>query len=146
MQIDWDELQHTVEFVSMGNEAVLCLKTGKFLWHSDLEEDLEEWPDDANDEQKYLVIPDKKELDLGKALVLEFARECLPGEFDEVQRIFSKRGAYAQFRNLLLRRNALDRWYNFENKATEKALREWCEANGLTIREADPDAPELEPK
>jgi hypothetical protein len=142
MLVDWDELQHTVEFVSMGNEAVLCRKTGKILWHTDLDEDIEAWPDDADDEEKYLVIPDKKELDLGKALVLEFARECLPGEFDEIRRIFSKRGAYAQFRSLLLRRNALDRWYDFENKATERALREWCEANGLTTREGDPPAPE----
>lgn len=41
MLIDWNELEAAVEFVSMGNEAVLCRKTGKFLWHSDLEEDLD---------------------------------------------------------------------------------------------------------
>ena len=108
MLIDWNELEATVEFVSMGNEAVLCRKTGKFLWHSDLEEDLDAWPDDAEDETKYLVVPDKKELDLGKTL--------------------------------LQRKQALDRWRAFENKATEDALKEWCKAHGLTIRE---DKPEL---
>lgn len=137
MLIDWNELEGTVEFVSMGHEAVLCRKTGKFLWHSDLEEDLDAWPDDAADEEKYLVIPDKKDLDLGKSLVLEFARQCLPGEFDEVRRIFSKRGAYGRFKQLLERKRALERWYEFENKATEKALKEWCKAHGLTIREGD---------
>jgi hypothetical protein len=99
MQIDWNELEATVEFVSMGNEAVLCRKTGKFLWHSDLEEDLEAWPDDADDDEKYLVIPDKKELDLGKALVLEFARQCLPGEFDEIRQNFPKGAPMVGSRN-----------------------------------------------
>ena len=141
MLVDWNELEQTVEFVSMGNEAVLCRKTGKFFWLSDLEEDIEAWPDDADDEEKYLAIPDKKELDLGKALVLEFAGQFLPEEYDEIRRIFSKRGAYARFRDLLQRRNALDRWYDFEGKATEQALREWCKANGLTIREGDRPAP-----
>jgi hypothetical protein len=70
MLIDWYEQENTVEFVSMGNEAVLCRKTGKFLWHSDVDEDIEAWPDDADDDEKYLAIPDKKELDLGKALVV----------------------------------------------------------------------------
>ncbi|WOH50379.1 hypothetical protein [Bradyrhizobium sp. sBnM-33] len=60
MLIDRNELENTVEFVSMGNEAVLCRKTGKFFWLTDVEEDIEAWPDDAHDEQKYLVIPDKK--------------------------------------------------------------------------------------
>ena len=31
MLIDWNELEATVAFVSNGNEAVLCRKTGKFL-------------------------------------------------------------------------------------------------------------------
>jgi hypothetical protein len=107
MQIDWNELEATVEFVSSGNEAVLCRKTGKFLWHSDLEEDLDAWPDDVDDEEKYLVIPDKRDLDLGKTLVLEFARQYLPDEFNEIRRIFSRRGAYGQFRELLHRKGRL---------------------------------------
>lgn len=142
MLIDRNELEATVEFVSNGNEAVLCRKTGKFLWHSDLEEDLEAGPDDADDEEKYLLIPGKKELELGKTLVLEFARQYLPDEFEEIRRIFSKRGAYGQFKELLHRKRALERWYEFENKATQDALREWCEAHGLTIQESDQPAPE----
>lgn len=140
--IDWSELENTVEFVSMGNEAVLCRKTGKFLWHSDLDEDLDEWPDDVDDDEKYLVIPDRKDLDLGKALVFDFARQFLPEEYDEIRRIFGKRGAYARFKGLLQRKRALDRWFEFENKATERALRDWCEANGLTISQGGSPAPE----
>src|SRR5437879_1919482 len=128
VSVNWDELLHTFEFVSLGqpheHEAVLCRKTGKFLWHSDVAEDIEEWPDDADDEEKYLSIPHKKELDLGTPLVFAFAREFLPDELDEIRRIFDKRGAYARFKDLLQRRKALDRWYDFENKATEAACRD----------------------
>ena len=88
------------------------------------------------------MIPGKKDLELGKTLVLEFARQYLPDEFDKIRRIFSKRGAYGQFKELLHRKRALDRGYEFENKATEDALREWCEAHGLTIREGDHPTPE----
>ena len=146
VSVNWDELLQTFEFANLGepgaHEAVLCRTTGKFLWLTDLEEDIEAWPDDADDEEKYLSIPHKKELDLGKPLVFAFAREFLPDEFDEVRRIFDKRGAYARFKDLLQRRRALDRWYDFENKATEAALREWCEINGITIEPGAGPAPE----
>jgi hypothetical protein len=146
LAVDWNELVLTFEFVSLGqpgeHEAVLCRKTGKFLWLTDLEEDIEAWPDDADDEEKYLSIPHKKELDLGKPLVLEFARQFLPGEFNEVRRMFDKRGAYARFKDLLQRKRALDRWYDFETKATEAALREWCDLNEITIEAGDGETPE----
>ena len=47
--------------------------------------------------------------------------------------MFSKRGAYRKFRALLIRRNVLDRWYDFELKATERALRDWCEFNSIAV-------------
>ena len=80
---------------------------------------------------KYLAIPDKREIGLGKPLALDFAREFLPGDFDEVRYMFSKKKAYSKFRALLIRRNVLERWYDFESKATERALREWCEFNSV---------------
>ncbi len=66
-------------------------------------------------------------------LVLDFAREFLPKDFDEVRYIFSKRGAYPKFRALLARRKAVDRWHEFESKATERALRDWCELNSIAV-------------
>ena len=53
-------------------------------------------------------IRDKRELDLGKPLVLDFAREFLPDDYDEVRHIFSRRGAYRRYKNLLERRGALE--------------------------------------
>jgi hypothetical protein len=148
VSVDWTELQHAFEFVSLGqpheHEAVLCRKSGKFLWLTDIDEDIEAWPHDADDEEKYLAIPHRKDLDLGKALVIEFARQFLPGEFNEVRRIFDKRGAYARFKDLLQRNKALDRWYDFESKATEAALREWCDLNEITIAAGDGATPELD--
>ena len=72
-------------------------------------------------------------MSLGKPLALDFAREFLPSDFDEVRYFFSKRGAYKKFRALLIRRNVLDSWYDFESKATEQALREWCELNSIEV-------------
>lgn len=66
-------------------------------------------------------------------MALDFAREFLPNDFDEVRYIFSKRGAYQKFRTLLIRRDVLERWYDFEAKTTERALREWCELNSIEL-------------
>jgi hypothetical protein len=63
----------------------------------------------------------------------EFAREFLPGEFDEIRHIFSKRKAYSKFRALLMRQNALEHWYGFESKATKQILREWYAVNSIEV-------------
>ncbi|MBR0752833.1 hypothetical protein JQ604_11615 [Bradyrhizobium jicamae] len=137
MRVNWNDLQNTFEFVSLGqpgeHEAVLCRESGQLLWHSELVDDLDEWPDDADDEEKYVSIPHRKELDLGKQLVLDFVEESLPDDFEDVRRMFKHKGAYGRFKDLLQQRNALDRWYAFETKATEKALREWCDVNDVVI-------------
>jgi hypothetical protein len=139
MPTSFSDLELAFEFVSSEgvgmNEAFLCRRTGKIYWRSDSSDDLneEEMPDDIEDEEKYIAIPGKRELDLGKRLVLDFAREFLPNDFDEVRYMFSKRGAYKNFRALVTRRNVLDRWYEFESKATERALREWCDLNSVEL-------------
>jgi hypothetical protein len=57
----------------------------------------------------------------------------LPGSYDEVSRIFSKKGAYGQFKRLLSERQALERWCEYEANATERALREWCKDHSLEL-------------
>ena len=94
---------------------------------------MDEFPDDIDDAEKYVEIPDKRELNLGKPLVLDFVRHFLPSDFDEARQIFSRKGAYARFKDLLSRRGALDQWHDFETKAEEKALREWCELNSIDV-------------
>jgi len=136
MAVSFSDLQLAFEFVSSGgmgeNEAYLDRRSGKIYWHSEFGDNDEELPDDI-DNEKYIAIPDKRELDLGKPLVLDFAREFLPDDYDEVRHIFSRGGAYRRYKNLLVRRSALDLWYDFSNKAEEAALREWCAENGIDL-------------
>ena len=68
-----------------------------------------------------IVEAEMRELDLGKPLALDFARQFLPGDFDDVRQFFSRRGAYARFKDLLDRRGVLDQWYDFEAKAEERS-------------------------
>lgn len=140
MPVSFQEILDAFEFVGIGagglHRAILCRRTGKIYQHaefSDLQEFNDELPDDVEDEKKYIDIPDKRELGLGKPLALDFAREFLPDDFDEVRYMFSKRGGFRKFRVLVTRRNARDRWFDFEAKATERALREWCELNSIEL-------------
>jgi hypothetical protein len=141
MPASFKDISEAFDFADMRGSfgeyrAFVCRRTGKIYLHSDssdFDELNEELPDDIEDSKKYIAIPDKRELGLGKPLVLDFAREFLPDDFDDVRYIFGKRGAYQKFRALLIRRNVLERWYEFEAKATERALREWCELNSITV-------------
>ena len=137
MPVSFNDILEAFEFVSAGgmgeHQAFLCRQSGKVYWHSELCEDLEELPDDIDDSEKYVPIPDKRELDLGKPLVLDFARQFLSDDFDEVRQIFNKRGAYARFKDLLDRRGMLDQWYAFEAEAEESALKMWCELNSIEV-------------
>src|SRR5262249_9038782 len=113
MAVSFSDLQLAFEFVSGGmgeNAAYLDRQSGKIYWHSEVGDHDENCPEDSDD-KKYISIPKKRELDLGKPLVLDFAREFLPVDYDEVRHIFSQRGAYRRYKDLLVRRGALERWY-----------------------------------
>jgi Uncharacterised protein family (UPF0158) len=142
MPISFKELMETYELASMGSSeygehhAYLGRESGKIYWHSefsDLEEVNDELPEDIEDEDKYIQLPSKRELDLGVPLVMDFVRQFLPRDFDDVIDMFRRRGAYRRFRQLLTRRRALEQWYDFEQQATERALREWCELNSIVL-------------
>lgn len=133
----FDTLLEAFEFVSFGqpteHEAYLCTKTGAIHCHSTYGDNEEPLPDDIEDSEKYIAIPHKNDLDLGKNLVLKFARESLPDALGEVQEIFGRSGAYARFKDLLEHRGMLQQWYEYEAKARQEALREWCEDSGIEI-------------
>jgi len=136
-EIEFDALLDAFEYVSSEqgeNVALLCRETGVIHWHSDLEIDLEPLPDDVDDAQKYIAIPHKNDLDLGKRLVLRFCRDVLPDAVAEVKEIFSRRGAYANFKRLLEQRVLVDQWYDYEAKAQREALLEWCRDNDIKVR------------
>lgn len=103
MPVSFSELEWAFEFVSSGgmgeNEAYLDRQSGKIYCRSEMLGDdvFEPLPDDLDDD-RYIEIPHKKELDLGKPLVMAFVAEFLPGEMEEVREIFRKRGAYGRFK------------------------------------------------
>ena len=140
MPTSFEDILIAFEFVGSSDpgahDAILCRRTGKIYLRSDLagiDEFKDELPDEDADDENHIAIPDKREFGLGKPLVLEFAREFLPDDFDDVRYMFSKRGAYPKFKALLMRRHALDRWHAFEEKATNQALRDWCLANSIDV-------------
>ncbi|WP_404924701.1 hypothetical protein [Mesorhizobium sp. ORM16] len=108
MPVSFADILLAFEFVSSGgtgeHQAFLCKQSGTLYWQSEFTGDLDELPDDIDDSDKYVQIPDKRKLELGKPLALDFAREFLPDEVGDVREIFSKRAAYARFKNLLQRR------------------------------------------
>jgi hypothetical protein len=141
MPAKFADIQDAFDMVNVGgpgeHQALVSRETGRVYYryseYSDQAEFSDELPDDADDEEKYVAIPDKRELDLGKSLVLDFAREVMPDDFEDVRRIFSRRGAYQNFKDLLARRGARERWYEYEAKTTEEALRKWCTLNEIEL-------------
>jgi hypothetical protein len=124
------------DFVSyaapMEHNAYVSLDTGKIWWTSDSSDAFdEEIPDDLETSDRYLAIPHKNELDLGRPLALRFAAQALPARYEQVEGFFRRQGAYARFKDLLEREGVLERWYAFEAEAVESALRQWCAENGL---------------
>ncbi|MBR0708572.1 hypothetical protein [Bradyrhizobium liaoningense] len=141
MPVSFADITEAFEFANTEGDvaelrAFVCRQTGK-IYHQteglDSEDFDEELPDDIEDEAKYIPLPDKRGLGLGKPLVLDFAHEFLPDDFDDVRYFFGKRGAYPKFEAMLARRGAIDRWHAFQAKATERALREWCALHEIEI-------------
>jgi hypothetical protein len=141
MPASFEDITEAFEFANTNGDigeflAFVCKQTGNIYHQTDFPDSMEfndELPDDIDDEEKYVALPDKRELGLGKPLVLDFAREFLPGDFNDVRAAFSRRGAYPKFKALLARRGAIDRWHAFEAKAKERALRDWCAVHSIDI-------------
>lgn len=116
-----------------GNAAWVCRETGEVLCHSYDTDDFDPLPENIDDEDRYVPVPGQRDLELGKPLALEFARTHLPACYEQVRDIFSHRGAYARFKDLLERHQSLDAWHQWETEQTRQALRTWCADNGITL-------------
>ncbi len=66
-------------------------------------------------------------------MVFEFVEQRLPDEYDRVTSFFRKAGACARFKDMLEYKGALQEWYDFENSARQRALKEWCRDNGIEL-------------
>ena len=117
-----------------GNTALLNKKTGEIYYRSDYA-DYDEIPEDAYLSESTVEIPHKNDLDLGSRLVFRFVRDAFPDGYDKVREIFSRRGAFARYKDWLITNGLLEQWYAFSNEAEEQALREWCADNGIDLAE-----------
>ncbi len=139
MPVPFGELLTAFEFISsdptFGNSARVNRETGEVHWHSEMDAELFEEPEDIDDNTKYIDLPSPRDLDLGKPLVMRFAAERLDEHTDEIAAIFSRKGAYRRFKEFLIRVGALESWYEYESEAREKTLREWCAANEIDLIE-----------
>ena len=137
MAVRFQDIMEAVEAVSSGhfgeNSAWLCKQSDRIYMQFAIDDELEELPDDIEDGEKYIPIPDKRELDLGKPLALAFAGEFLPNDFDKVRQIFSQRGAYARFNDLLDHRHMRQQWFDYRDKAEIEAVRAWCAENSIVL-------------
>ncbi len=137
--VSLDDLDSAMEWVSsdfMDNQAYVCRDSGKIYWISGepgvLDEE-EEIPDDIDDSDKYVLVPDKRDLDLGSHLVFDFTVRYLPQHYDEVRDMFRRKGAYGRFKGLLERQDKVQMWHTFNNERATKALEEWCKNEGLQL-------------
>jgi hypothetical protein len=136
MKVKFQDVEEAYDFVSFGpygdHSALLDKSTGKIHWHSE-SGDLDEIPEKMWESEDMIEIPHKKDLGLGNHLVFEFIKSQAPDDYPDVREIFSKRGAYARYKSFLESKGILQEWYDFEQKAQQQALREWCEENEIEL-------------
>jgi hypothetical protein len=135
-RLKFSELSDAFEFASAGGPfeqaAYIALHSGKVVYESEAPD--ETLPADLQDRSRYLPVPTRHELGLGRRLAFLFAEQFMAGDQDTVRDFLSERGGYARFKDLLLHRGQLDAWHDFEARETERTLRAWAEAKGLELR------------
>ncbi len=74
----------------------------------------------------WIEFPTKYDLKLGKELVFRFADENFSShEYIKIEKIFSRRNAYANLKDLLAQNGLLENWYKYSDDETKKALKLW---------------------
>ena len=134
--VDADELETAMTLLDTpgGAEAWVCRDTGAVLIRSDeVGEPAGPVPDDVNDGDRYVPVPAARDLDLGQALVFDFVRSEIPGEYDAVRELFRQPGAYGRYSRLLDRLGLRDRWHQYRTERTRATLNAWCELNGFNM-------------
>jgi hypothetical protein len=137
--VKFSDILDGFDFVNMGSDeaaAWVNLTTGVVrLKGMDgfLDDDEEADADDPEESDHYISLPYKNELDLGARLVMDFAAEVMPDDYDRISDIFRGKGAYRRLKDFLARRGKLEKWYEFEAAATEAALRAWCARVGIVL-------------
>jgi hypothetical protein len=137
VKVKYDDLSIAFDFVSSApqteNNAYISLDTGAICYTSEFNPDDQEIPADLETSDRYIAIPHKNDLDLGRNLVLRFVAQELPEHFDRIEGFFRRKGACRRFKDLLESQALLEKWYAFEAESTERAMKDWCAENGIQI-------------
>ena len=90
------ELREAFEFVSAGpiyeHNAFMCIDTGTIYTESGLSGTEEDLPDDVETSDRYIAIPHKNELGLGRDLALDFIHRELPDDYKNGRRVLPAKG------------------------------------------------------
>ena len=142
--VKYDDLSLAFDFVGsappMEHNAYISLDTGQIYWTSEMNPMEDDLPDDLGTPDRYIAIPHKNDLDLGRTLALRFVGQELPERYARAEEIFRHKDAYARFKQLLESRRVLQNWYKFEAESVERALRDWCADNDIRIIEEDDES------
>lgn len=135
--LKFTDLLDAFEFVSFGgsieSDAFINLDTGAIHYlSSDLELE-EEIPEDLETSERYLAVPHKTDLNLGRSLALSFVEEASPNDYETTARHFRSQGAYSRFKELLESRGIINQWYEYERNAIEVALKQWCQEHDIQL-------------
>ena len=136
MKIKFEDIQEAFDFVNFGSygdhTALLDKSTGQIHWQSE-SGDLHEIPEAMWESDDVVEIPHKNDLGLGQQLIFDFVLSNSPEDYEYVRNIFRARGAYSRYKDFLESKGLLQTWYDYENAAQKKALRQWCEDNGVEV-------------
>jgi len=114
------------------NSALLDKSTGQIHYRSEMSGN-DEIPEELWESGSGVEIPHKNDLDLGSSLVFEFAESQMPDDSDHVRDMFRKKGAYSTYKEFLESRGLIQKWYEFEKEAQERAIRDWCKEHGIEL-------------
>lgn len=135
--VKYEDIEFLFDYVGSARrfERSACLnrRTGESYLTSELG-DSDELPDDLEENDDYLWIPHRNDLDLGRSLVFEFVEERLPSAIDRVYGFFQSAGAYSRFRDLLEQNGLLDDWYGYEADRARAAILEWCKEHSIELQ------------
>ena len=139
--VSYADIEHALDWSSSGgadgSQAVICRRTGRVYLRSECGKfEEEELPQDIDNDDLYLPLPHKTDLNLGRDLVFQFVRAKAPELEGRISAAFRQRGAYSKFKSILEQSGLLHKWHEYEAAETRLALNTWAQENGLVFKEA----------
>jgi hypothetical protein len=124
--LDWIQAD-----IQSDHAAYVERATGEVICFSpELDEDD---PEDFENDERFLAVPNRFDLELGARTALDFARSHMPDDAERVASYFRGKGAFRRFKDLLDLRGQTEAWYEFEHHAAKLAFKAWCEAHGFEL-------------